>query len=155
MVTKQLPQMGFFEPKTTKRLDKRENNTYVKRNIMHDEFKNLNGKKAEQFLSDKADGEIVFRPSRKGVEYLTVTIKLKDGIFLHVDIKDESGDGQKLKIGEKVYRSLDMIQSQYCAVALFAKTMFSYAKFVEGGKRPWSRNFRTCTTKIRNVDTIE
>ena len=134
VVTKQLPHMGFFEPKSTK-LDKKENTTYVKRNIMHDEFKNLNGRKAEQFLSDKADGEIVFRPSRKGVEYLTVTIKLKDSIFLHVDIKDMTGDGQKLKIDETVYRSLDMIQSEYCAtVALFAKSMFSYAKFVEGGK---------------------
>ena len=140
VVTKQLPPLGFFRPNATKNVDKKEK-VYVKRNIMHDEFKNLNGRKAEDYLRDKDDGEIVFRPSRKGIKHLTVTIKLKEETFLHVDIEDvsdntmSSNGEKKLKVGESEYRSLDMIQGQVCApIATFARCMFEYNKFVEGGR---------------------
>lgn len=56
---------------------------FLRRKINHPLFKNMNGKEATEFLADKTRGELVIRPSNRGVDHLTVTVKLADDFYKH------------------------------------------------------------------------
>ncbi|KAL0404759.1 UNVERIFIED_CONTAM: Transcription elongation factor SPT6 [Sesamum radiatum] len=65
---------------------------------------------AIEFLSDKDPGESVIRPSSRGPSFLTLTLKVYDGVFAHKDIVEGGKEhkditsllriGKTLKIGE-------------------------------------------------------
>ena len=70
-------------------------------------------------LSDKEPGESIVRPSSRGPSYLTLTLKIYDGVYAHKDIIEggkENKDitsmlrlGKTLKIGEDVFEDLDEV----------------------------------------------
>lgn len=70
-----------------------------------------------QLLADKDPGESVIRPSSRGPSYLTLTLKVYDGVFAHKDIIEGGKDhkditsllriGKTLKIGEDTFEDLD------------------------------------------------
>lgn len=74
-----------------------------------------------QFLSDKDPGESVVRPSSRGPSYLTLTLKVYDGVYAHKDIIEGGKDhkditsllriGKTLKIGEDTFEDLDEVSS--------------------------------------------
>ena len=72
-----------------------------------------------QFLSDKDPGESIIRPSSRGPSFLTLTLKVYDGVYAHKDIVEggkETKDitsllriGKTLKIGEDTFEDLDEV----------------------------------------------
>lgn len=76
-----------------------------------------------QLLKDKDPGESVIRPSSRGPSYLTLTLKVYDGVFAHKDIIEGGKDhkditsllriGKTLKIGEDTFEDLDEASNSF------------------------------------------
>lgn len=72
-----------------------------------------------QFLSDKEPGESIVRPSSRGPSYLTLTLKVYDGVYAHKDIVEGGKEhkditsllriGKTLKIGDDTFEDLDEV----------------------------------------------
>lgn len=72
-----------------------------------------------QYLSDKDFGESIVRPSSRGLNYLTLTLKIYDGVYAHKEIVEggkENKDitslqciGKTMKIGEDTFEDLDEV----------------------------------------------
>lgn len=56
----------------------------TRRVIKHPNFHNFNASQAEQFLDKQQRGDVVIRPSSKGVNHLAVTWKVDDKLFQHI-----------------------------------------------------------------------
>ena len=129
--------------------------SYVKRVIVHPNFKNIDYKKAEKLLDnlekDKADahdveyqqGDVIIRPSSKGQDHLTVTWKVTDGIHQHIDILEKEKEnafslGKCLMIGNEEFEDLDEIIARHITpMASHARDLlnFKYYHDSQGGKR--------------------
>ncbi len=128
--------------------------SYVKRVIVHPNFKNIDYKKAEKILDniekDKSDpdieyqqGDVIIRPSSKGDDHLTVTWKVADGIHQHIDVLEKNkinafSLGQSLIIGSDEFEDLDEIIARHISpMAGHARDLFGfkYYKDTQGGKR--------------------
>lgn len=101
---------------------KRKENTpsYIKRKIDFPYFKNLTSEQAEQHLFSKDTGDIVIRPSTRGLNYLMASWKISHDPFLvvHVEIKEKNkpnpfGVGKNLLIGKLQFEDLDDIHHNY------------------------------------------
>ncbi|KZV22488.1 hypothetical protein F511_19708 [Dorcoceras hygrometricum] len=115
------------------------------RMIVHPQFKNITADEALEFLRNKEAGESVVRPSLRGPSYLTLTLKVCDGVFANKDIaegKKELKDitsllqiGKTLKIGEDTFEDLDEVMDRYVdPLVARLKTMLNYRKFKRGTK---------------------
>lgn len=72
-----------------------------------------------QLLSDKEPGESIVRPSSRGPSFLTLTLKVYDGVYAHKDIVEGGKEhkditsllriGKTLKIGEDTFEDLDEV----------------------------------------------
>lgn len=62
---------------------------YVKRVIVHPAFHNISFAEAEKLMDKMAQGEVIVRPSSKGSDHLTVTWKVADAIYQHIDVREE------------------------------------------------------------------
>lgn len=87
---------------------------YQLRRIDHPLYHNVSFQSAMKLLEDQPAGEVVIRPSSKGVDHLTVSYKVTGTAVAHIDVKedekrarDESSLGKKLIIGKEVFESLD------------------------------------------------
>jgi transcription elongation factor SPT6 len=81
--------------------------SYVRRVIAHPSFHNITYKDAERMLQSVDQGEAIIRPSSKGSDHLTVTWKVAEGIYQHIDVREEGKEkpfslGKSLCIGEEV-----------------------------------------------------
>lgn len=63
--------------------------TYIKRVIVHPAFHNISYAEAEKCMVNMDQGEVIVRPSSKGADHLTITWKVADGIYQHIDIREE------------------------------------------------------------------
>ncbi|KAG0213501.1 Transcription elongation factor spt6 [Mortierella sp. NVP41] len=93
-----------------KKSDKQSN--FLPRKINHPLFKNMNGQQAIKHLATEPRGSLVIRPSNRGVDHLTVTVKLADDFYKHFDVlemdkKDDFSLGKLLKIDNSKYSDLD------------------------------------------------
>ncbi|XP_073222726.1 transcription elongation factor SPT6 homolog isoform X2 [Cicer arietinum] len=115
------------------------------RMIVHPRFQNITADEAMEYLSDKDPGESIFRPSSRGPSYLTLTLKIHDGVYAHKDIVEggkEKKDiasllriGKTLKIGEDTFEDLDEVMDRYVdPLVTHLKTMLNYRKFKKGSK---------------------
>ncbi|XP_050210070.1 transcription elongation factor SPT6 homolog [Mercurialis annua] len=115
------------------------------RMIVHPRFQNITADEAMEFLSDKDPGESVVRPSSWGPSYLTLTLKVYDGVYAHKDIVEGGKEhkditsllriGKTLKIGEDTFEDLDELMDRYVdPLVAHLKTMLSYRKFRRGTK---------------------
>ncbi|PIO16577.1 hypothetical protein AB205_0220990, partial [Aquarana catesbeiana] len=68
---------------------KQQRTTYIKRVIAHPSFHNINFKQAEKMMETMDQGDVIIRPSSKGENHLTVTWKVSEGIYQHVDVREE------------------------------------------------------------------
>lgn len=122
---------------------KQNRQTYVKRVIVHPSFHNISYKEAEKLLSTMDQGDVIIRPSSKGVDHLTVTWKVYDGILQHIDVKEQGKEnafslGSSLMINNEEFEDLDEIIARHVQpMASFARdlTTFRYFRDAEGGKR--------------------
>ncbi|CAI9117820.1 OLC1v1019305C1 [Oldenlandia corymbosa var. corymbosa] len=113
--------------------------------IVHPRFQNITADEAIEFLSDKDPGESIVRPSSRGPSYLTLTLKIYDGVYAHKDIT-EGGKEHKditsllriaktLKIGEDIFEDLDEVMDRYVdPLVTHLKAMLNYRKFRKGTK---------------------
>lgn len=84
-----------------------------------------------QALAEKDVGDFIIRPSSRGPTHLSMTLKIHDGVFTHIDIAEggkESRDltsflslGKTLTIGEESYEDLDEV----CGFFFFFSVIFS------------------------------
>lgn len=56
----------------------------TRRVIKHPNFHNYNSAQAEAYLEDQQPGDVVIRPSSKGLEHLAVTWKVDTGLYQHI-----------------------------------------------------------------------
>ncbi|KAJ2852630.1 Transcription elongation factor spt6, partial [Coemansia erecta] len=82
------------------------------RAIPHPLFKPLNAREAEHYLAARPRGDCVIRPSSRGVDHIAITWKVADGLFQHIDVREdgkinEAALGTSFLIGESVYTDLD------------------------------------------------
>ncbi|XP_011070064.1 transcription elongation factor SPT6 homolog [Sesamum indicum] len=115
------------------------------RMIVHPRFQNITADEAIEFLSDKDPGESVIRPSSRGPSFLTLTLKVYDGVFAHKDIVEGGKEhkditsllriGKTLKIGEDTFEDLDEVMDRYVdPLVAHLKGMLNYRKFRRGTK---------------------
>nr|XP_014354517.1 PREDICTED: transcription elongation factor SPT6 isoform X2 [Latimeria chalumnae] len=112
---------------------KQQRTTYIKRVIAHPSFHNINFKQAEKMMESMDQGDVIIRPSSKGENHLTVTWKVAEGIYQHVDIREEGKEnafslGSTLWISNEEFEDLDEI------IARFVQPMASFARDLLGHK---------------------
>ncbi|KAL6988106.1 Transcription elongation factor spt6 [Sarracenia purpurea var. burkii] len=125
--------------------DERAKKHFKPRMIVHPRFQNITADEAMEFLSDKDPGEAIVRPSSRGPSYLTLTLKIYDGVYAHKDIAEGGKEhkditsllriGKSLKIGEDTFEDLDEVMDRYVdPLVTHLKIMLSYRKFRKGSK---------------------
>ena len=109
--------------------------------IRHGLFKPFNAKQSEEYLGSQNRGDVVIRPSSKGMDHLAVTWKVADGIFQHIDVleldkENEFSLGKTLRIGGKYqYTDLDeLVNDHVKAMAKKVDEMMSNEKFLDKTK---------------------
>ncbi|KAK8925663.1 hypothetical protein KSP39_PZI018098 [Platanthera zijinensis] len=115
------------------------------RMIIHPRFQNVTADEAMEFLADKDAGESIIRPSSKGPSYLTLTLKISNGVYAHKDIAESGKDhkdmtsllrlGKTLTIDKDTFEDLDEVMDRYVdPLVTNLKNMLSYRKFRWGSK---------------------
>ncbi|OTB09260.1 hypothetical protein M426DRAFT_316548 [Hypoxylon sp. CI-4A] len=111
----------------------------TQRVIKHPLFKPFNSTQAEEFLGSQATGDVVIRPSSKGNDHLTVTWKVADNVYQHIDVLEmqketEFSVGKILRIGRSnQYSDLDeLIVDHVKAMAKKVDEMMGHEKFKKG-----------------------
>ncbi|KAK8722073.1 hypothetical protein OTU49_012465 [Cherax quadricarinatus] len=110
---------------------------YQKRVIAHPSFRNIDYNEAEKVMQQLEQGEVIIRPSSKGINHLTATWKVTDGICQHIDIleQDKQNDfslGQKLWIGNEEFEDLDEIIARYVSpMAMNVRQILEYKYYKE------------------------
>lgn len=85
----------------------------AQRVIKHPLFRPFNSAQAEEYLGSQSRGDVVIRPSSKGLDHLAVTWKVSDNVYQHIDVleldkENEFALGKTLTIGGKYkYSDLD------------------------------------------------
>jgi len=116
---------------------------YTKRVIVHPSFYNIGYKEAEELMKNMDQGEVIIRPSSKGESRLTVTWKVCNDIYHHIDVQEQGKInaftlGQSLWIGNEEFEDLDEIIARHInPMAAHARDLlnFKYYKDTNGGKR--------------------
>ena len=146
------PQKDFFYDNDAEKLDKeteeeskkkKKRQTYIKRIIVHPSFHNIDYAKAEKKLAEMNNGDAIIRPSSKGINHLTLSWRVYDGITAHVDITEENkanafSIGKQLFINGEAYEDLDEILARYVhPMASLAHEIISFKYFIyaDGGQK--------------------
>lgn len=113
----------------------------AQRVIKHPLFRPFNAAQAEEYLGSQGRGDVVIRPSSKGLDHLAVTWKVSDNIYQHIDVLELDKDnefsvGRTLKIGGKwTYSDLDeLIVNHVKAMAKKVDEMTEDEKYQSGSK---------------------
>uniref|UniRef100_A0A665WPU1 Uncharacterized protein n=1 Tax=Echeneis naucrates TaxID=173247 RepID=A0A665WPU1_ECHNA len=122
---------------------KQQRTPYIKRVIAHPNFHNISFNQAEKMMETLDQGDLIIRPSSKGENHLTVTWKVADGIYQHVDVREEGKEnafslGHTLWINSEEFEDLDEITARYIQpMASFARDLLGHKYFQEcnGGNK--------------------
>lgn len=108
----------------------------TQRVVKHPLFKPFNSTQAEEYLGSQARGDLVIRPSSKGLDHLAVTWKVSDNIYQHIDVLEldktnQLTSGTTLKIGGRYnYSDLDeLIVNHVKAMAKKVDEMMLHEKY--------------------------
>ncbi|KAJ0742822.1 putative tex-like protein, HTH domain superfamily [Helianthus annuus] len=123
------------------------------RTIVHPHFKNVTIDDAIELLSGKESGASILRPSSRGPSYLTLTLKVYNGVYAHKDILEGDKDqkditsllrlGKTLKIGDDVFSDLDAVITGYVnPLVANLKKMLGYRMFKHGTKAEVDESLR-------------
>uniref|UniRef100_A0A4W6FQ23 Transcription elongation factor SPT6 n=1 Tax=Lates calcarifer TaxID=8187 RepID=A0A4W6FQ23_LATCA len=132
------------DQKQEEELKKKQQRTpYIKRVIAHPNFHNISFNQAEKMMETLDQGDLIIRPSSKGENHLTVTWKVADGIYQHVDVREEGKEnafslGHTLWINNEEFEDLDEITARYIQpMASFARDLLGHKYFQEcnGGNK--------------------
>ncbi len=109
--------------------------TYTKRVIAHPQFKNIGYQQAINHLKEMEIGECIIRPSSKGIDHLTITWKVYNNCYQHVDVLEEKkinsfSVGKRLIIDGEDFEDLDEIIARYInPMTNFVKEIISHKNF--------------------------
>nr|XP_033334830.1 transcription elongation factor SPT6-like [Megalopta genalis] len=109
--------------------------TYVKRVIIHPSFHNVSFAEAEKLMQSMKQGETIIRPSSKGSDHLTVTWKVTEKIYQHIDVREEGKEntfslGRSLWIGNEEFEDLDEIIARHVnPMAAYASELLDFKYF--------------------------
>lgn len=93
---------------------------FTKRVVIHPKFKNVTYNESLPILQKLTIGDCIIRPSSRGVDHLTLTWKIEDDIYHHIDIRESNKPnsfslGKSLWIDDVEYEDLDEILATYFA----------------------------------------
>ncbi|CAG0900948.1 unnamed protein product [Cyprideis torosa] len=116
---------------------------YTKRVIVHPSFHNITFEEAKRRLASMELGDPIIRPSSRDVDHLTVSWKVAEGVFQHIDVREKGKEnaftlGQSLWIGSEEFEDLDEIIARHIhPMAAHARDILSYKyyKDTDGGKK--------------------
>jgi transcription elongation factor SPT6 len=88
------------------------------RQIQHPYWQNINYKAAEKYLETRSRGEVVVRPSSSGKDHISITWKVDEGVYQHIDVKEQQKAnewtlGKLLVIEDQVFSEIDQIIAEY------------------------------------------
>ncbi|KAF2093847.1 transcription elongation factor Spt6 [Rhizodiscina lignyota] len=113
----------------------------AQRVIKHPLFRPFNAAQAEEYLGSMSRGDVVIRPSSKGLDHLAVTWKVSDNIYQHIDVLELDKDnefsvGKTLKIGGRyTYSDLDeLIVNHVKSMAKKVDEIMQDDKYQNGSK---------------------
>lgn len=122
----------------------------AQRVIKHPLFRPFNSAQAEEYLGAQMRGDVVIRPSSKGLDHLAVTWKVSDGVFQHIDVleldkENEFSVGRTLKVGGKYsYSDLDeLIVLHVQAMSRKVEEMMTDERYQNGTKTQTGMLFST------------
>lgn len=116
---------------------KQSRQTYIKRIIVHPAFHNKSYTEAVKIMDTMDQGEVIVRPSSKAPDHLTVTWKVAEDIYQHIDVREEGKEnafslGQSLWIGNEEFEDLDEIIARHVTpMAAFARDLLTYKYYRE------------------------
>ncbi|KAH7889357.1 SH2 domain-containing protein [Phlebopus sp. FC_14] len=116
---------------------KRAETDRTRRVIKHPNFHNFNATQAENFLDHQQRGDVVIRPSSKGVDHLAVTWKVDDKLYQHIDVTElNTTQGTIFVVDEKHhYADLDeLIVNHVQAAARKVEELMAHEKFKQGSE---------------------
>ncbi|KAI8824048.1 SH2 domain-containing protein [Fimicolochytrium jonesii] len=122
------------EERAQKNIDTRRSKRTV-RTIKHPYFKQMDYKRATQYLADKPVGAVVIRPSLKGNDHFSITWKVDEDVFQHVDVLEEKKSsemdlGRVLKVEGEEYAEIDQIIAEHIeATSRKVQSLLAHAKF--------------------------
>ncbi|KAF8636737.1 hypothetical protein AX17_003540 [Amanita inopinata Kibby_2008] len=114
----------------------------TRRVIKHPNFHNFNAAQAEAFLEKQQRGDVVIRPSSKGINHLAVTWKIDDGLYQHIDVTEPNADPTGQTVGSQLvvdsthsYADLDeLIVNHVQAMARRVEELMNHEKFKSGSQ---------------------
>ncbi|TFK76387.1 transcription elongation factor SPT6 [Pluteus cervinus] len=114
----------------------------TRRVIKHPNFHNFNTAQAEAYLEKQQRGDVVIRPSSKGINHLAVTWKVDDGLYQHIDVTETNADstgqgvgGQLIVDASHTYADLDeLIVIHVQAMARRVEELMAHEKFKHGSE---------------------
>jgi len=122
------------------RTDKKKHGaTYIKRVIVHPSFHNIGYKEAEKLLETMDQGDVIIRPSSKGKDNLSVSWKVTDKIYQHIDVREEGKEnafslGSSLWIGSEEFEDLDEIIARHInPMASHTRDVLAYKYYKDFG----------------------
>jgi transcription elongation factor SPT6 len=129
----------------------------AQRVIKHPLFHPFNSSQAEEFLGSQGQGDVVIRPSSKGLDHLAVTWKVADNVYQHIDVleldkENEFSVGKILKImGKYTYSDLDeLIVNHVKAMAKKVEEMMNDERYQTGSKNQTGKQSSFCQMLLAN-----
>ncbi|KAI9657626.1 MAG: Transcription elongation factor spt6 [Bathelium mastoideum] len=120
--------------------------------VKHPLFRPFNAAQAEEFLGSGVRGDVVIRPSSRGLDHLAITWKVADNVYQHIDVleldkENEFSVGRTLKIGGKYsYSDLDdLIANHIRAMAKKVDEMMGDERYQDGSKSQTDQWLETYT----------
>lgn len=114
----------------------------VHRSIAHNSFKNINVQTALTELEKMPDGSFLFRPSSKGVSFISLTYKIKEDQYNHFSIAERNKQNDSPKLGAELildgreYHSLDEIIGLYIhRLTAFYNQVKTHKYYFDGNKQ--------------------
>jgi transcription elongation factor SPT6 len=111
-----------------------------RRVIKHPNFHNFNMAQAEAFLDKQQRGDVIIRPSSKGLQHLAVTWKVDDKLYQHLNVTDPTADPTTQTVGSQLivdathtYADLDeLIVNHVQAINRKVEELMAHEKFKPG-----------------------
>lgn len=121
---------------------KRAETDRTRRVVKHPNFHNFNTAQAEAYLEKQQRGDVVIRPSSKGIDHLAVTWKVDDKLYQHIDATELNADptgqtvaGQLVVDSNHTYADLDeLIVNHIQAMARRVEELMAHEKFKHGSE---------------------
>jgi len=113
--------------------------------IKHPLFRPFSAREAEAYLAPLQRGDLVIRPSSRGMDHLVVTWKVADQIYQHIDVleQDKPNDyavGRSLLVGPYRYSDLDeLIIMHVQSMAHKVDELTASEKFQKGNRHDVER----------------